>query len=196
MNRRKFVLIAALLAAYALGCLALALALPAMRPASGDLGLLSGDSQLPDMLAIGDIPTRKQTFIDTLLPLIRQKNRQLQSWRQQLLQWQGQVEAGEPLSHLQSIRLRRLQTHYKIARDQSLPKRLEALLKRVDSLPPSLVLAQAAAESGWGTSRLAREGNNVFGLWCFQEGCGLVPERRASRSAPRGAPLRRSGGGR
>jgi uncharacterized FlgJ-related protein len=55
---------------------------------------------------------------------------------------------------------------------------LAALLQRVDTLPVSLVLAQAAIESGWGTSRFAREGNNLFGQWCFDPGCGLVPAAR------------------
>ena len=52
------------------------------------------------------------------------------------------------------------------------------LIRRVDVIPTSLVLAQAANESAWGTSRFAREGNNIFGQWCFDEGCGLVPNRR------------------
>ncbi|WP_172408431.1 glucosaminidase domain-containing protein [Marinobacter sp. es.048] len=48
--------------------------------------------------------------------------------------------------------------------------------------PPSLALAQAANESAWGTSGFAREGNNFFGQWCFEKGCGLVPgERPAGR---------------
>ena len=42
----------------------------------------------------------------------------------------------------------------------------------------SLALAQAAKESGWGTSRFAREANNLFGEWCFDPGCGLVPQNR------------------
>ncbi len=52
------------------------------------------------------------------------------------------------------------------------------LLTRVDVLPPSLVLAQSANESAWGTSRFAREGNNFFGQWCFTRGCGMVPRAR------------------
>ncbi|MBT8145319.1 MAG: glucosaminidase domain-containing protein, partial [Gammaproteobacteria bacterium] len=51
-------------------------------------------------------------------------------------------------------------------------------LKRVDKIPAPLALAQAANESAWGTSRFALEGNNVFGQWCFDEGCGIVPKRR------------------
>lgn len=51
-------------------------------------------------------------------------------------------------------------------------------LKRVDVIPADLVLTQAAKESGWGTSRFAREGNNYFGQWCYTAGCGLVPGAR------------------
>lgn len=60
-------------------------------------------------------------------------------------------------------------THYEMVKE---------LMRRVDVIPTSLVLAQAANESGWGTSRFAREGNNIFGQWCFDEGCGLVPNAR------------------
>ena len=56
---------------------------------------------------------------------------------------------------------------------------IDELLVRVDIIPVSLALAQAANESAWGTSRFAREGNNIFGQWCFDEGCGLVPGQRA-----------------
>jgi Bax protein len=56
---------------------------------------------------------------------------------------------------------------------------ISRLLHRVDVLPPSLVLAQAANESAWGTSRFAQKGNNLFGQWCYTEGCGLVPANRS-----------------
>jgi Bax protein len=52
------------------------------------------------------------------------------------------------------------------------------LLQRVDVVPVSLVVAQAANESAWGKSRFAREGNNLFGIWCYTEGCGIVPKLR------------------
>lgn len=48
------------------------------------------------------------------------------------------------------------------------------LLKRVDIVPPSLAVAQAAEESGWGTSRFARKGNALFGQWDFS-GNGMKP---------------------
>lgn len=60
---------------------------------------------------------------------------------------------------------------------------VKELMRRVDVIPTSLVLAQAANESGWGTSRFAREGNNIFGQWCFDEGCGLVPNKRGDEAS-------------
>lgn len=49
---------------------------------------------------------------------------------------------------------------------------------RVDTIPENMVLIQAANETGWGSSRFAREGMNFFGQWCFKKGCGLVPQSR------------------
>lgn len=56
---------------------------------------------------------------------------------------------------------------------------LDELLTRVDTIPEDLVLIQAANETGWGSSRFAREGMNFFGQWCFKKGCGLVPQSRS-----------------
>ncbi|MFO7606267.1 MAG: glucosaminidase domain-containing protein [Desulfurivibrionaceae bacterium] len=56
-------------------------------------------------------------------------------------------------------------------------RRAVELVRRVDLLPLSIILAQAAIESSWGTSRFAREGNNLFGVWTWGEK-GIVPESR------------------
>lgn len=50
--------------------------------------------------------------------------------------------------------------------------------KRIDVIPVSLAIAQAALESGWGKSRFAREANNLFGHWTYS-GVGLMPQNRA-----------------
>lgn len=50
--------------------------------------------------------------------------------------------------------------------------------KRIDVIPTSLALSQAALESGWGKSRFAREANNLFGHWSYS-GVGLMPQNRA-----------------
>jgi Bax protein len=53
----------------------------------------------------------------------------------------------------------------------------DRLRERVDAVPPSLALAQAAIESGWGGSRFAQSGNALFGQWTWK-GQGIVPSRR------------------
>jgi Bax protein len=53
----------------------------------------------------------------------------------------------------------------------------KSYLKHIDIVPPSLALAQAAVESGWGKSRFVKEANNVFGQWTYT-GKGLIPASR------------------
>ncbi len=62
--------------------------------------------------------------------------------------------------------------------DKSFKQIVGELLIKIDEVPPSLVVAQAINESGWGRSRFAQEANNLFGMWCYTPGCGLVPARR------------------
>lgn len=51
----------------------------------------------------------------------------------------------------------------------------DSLLLRVDVIPIKLVMAQVIIESGWGSSRFAKEANNYFGIHCYTPGCGLKP---------------------
>ena len=62
--------------------------------------------------------------------------------------------------------------------DKSFKRIVGDLLIKIDEVPPSLVVAQAINESGWGRSRFAQEANNLFGMWCYTPGCGMVPARR------------------
>lgn len=135
---------------------------------------------LPDMRAIDQVDERKTTFVEFLLPLIDERNQTLLAERERLARWhsryleQGQLSRGEVLA------LQRLANRKRLEYAPQEPDFWLTLDRRLDRLPPSLVLAQAAKESGWGQSRFAREGNNLFGQWCFQEGCGIVPGRRAA----------------
>ncbi len=54
---------------------------------------------------------------------------------------------------------------------------VEKLLRRVNVIPVSLILAQGALESSWGTSRFSREGNSLFGLWTWRDD-GIIPTHR------------------
>jgi uncharacterized FlgJ-related protein len=54
---------------------------------------------------------------------------------------------------------------------------LDELWHRVDIIPASLALSQAAEESGWGTSRFAAQGNALFGQWTWGK-AGMKPEEQ------------------
>lgn len=117
---------------------------------------------LPDDLdSLDQIDTKKQVFLRLMLPLILVVNEEIAEDRARLeAMHQGKAARDEGwLSELAQ-------------RYQSPSTDLAALLRRVDVIPPSLALAQAVEESGWGTSRFVREGNNLFG----QVGGDITPE--------------------
>lgn len=135
----------------------------------------------PDFTGFRDVQARKRAFYDYLLPKIHEANEEVMREREWLAALSDQLVFGVPLSVSQADALSLIERRY-LVRDiaQTDLDRVEYLLTRVDIVPASLVLAQAAKESGWGTSRFAREGNNFFGIWCFYEGCGLTPLRRTA----------------
>lgn len=123
------------------------------------------------------IPTKKQEFFDFLRPVVRAENSRIRSQRAHLRELLEALEADESLSAGDREWLARMANRYRVQVDEPLA-RARALLTRVDIIPVPLALAQAALESAWGQSRFAREANNLFGEWCFEPGCGLVPQQR------------------
>ena len=94
------------------------------------------------------------------------------------------LEKKDVLSNFDKIYLQGLSAKYKLGKDKSVSdidkQIIIKLLIKVDVIPPALILAQAANESAWGTSRFALQANNYFGIWCFSKGCGLVPNARTN----------------
>jgi len=130
---------------------------------------------IPDFAAIHDIPKKKRAFFTWLTPIVQAENGRLMQLRRRLLK----------LRSLRTLRpkdltfLRKLATDYRVTwRPEQMEWVQRQLRLRVDSVPLDLVLTQAAIESAWGQSRFAKEGNNLFGEWCFTAGCGLIPKRR------------------
>jgi len=145
--------------------LTLAVALPPSRPGAGDLPAF--DQQ--------DTASRKQAFFDYLRPIARYHNARIAKERETLLA----LAADDSPGWLARWRLRSLADAYGVDMDQSDYDEVIRLLKRrIDVVPVSLVLVQAAKESAWGRSRFARKGNALFGEWCFTRGCGMVPGAR------------------
>ncbi len=120
-------------------------------------------------------PERKAAFFDFVRPLIESENERVWRDRQRLIA----IDANGSPSFFDRRWLKRIATDYGVKEaNPTDPAFVENLLLRIDTVPLSLALAQSAKESGWGTSRFARDGNNLFGEWCFDEGCGLVPNAR------------------
>lgn len=122
---------------------------------------------------------KKQLFFKSILPMILLANNEIRRERQQVKEFKRLLDQGQPLEEPQLKVLARLKKRYEInSRNASLPAVVDNLLRRVDIIPPELVLAQAANESAWGTSRFTRLANNLFGEWTFKPGAGIVPEDR------------------
>lgn len=111
------------------------------------------------------VQKKKALFFRLLGPLVLRANELIQEERSWLVEQKG----AEP-----SPRIQLVYEHYRV-RDGD----FDELLARVDSVPVSLVLAQAAEESGWGTSRFATLGNALFGQWTYDE--GIEPLQRRTK---------------
>ena len=126
-------------------------------------------TKLPrDLKTLGDTKKKRELFIKIVLPLILDENEKITQDREKLFKILGKNfnTVGE------RVWLKRRFREYKIA-DQDLAK----LKMRMDIIPVSLALAQAANESGWGTSRFALEGNALFGQWTWSKK-GISPKNK------------------
>ena len=123
-----------------------------------------------------DVKLKKQIFFRAIGPLALRSNELIMQDREKLLDL---LLKQDKLSAAERDWLNQLATNYGIdaAAYPDKNELEEALLPRVDIIPPSLVLAQAAEESGWGTSRFAATGNALFGQWTWG-GDGIRPEQQ------------------
>ena len=126
-------------------------------------------TKLPkDIKTLGDTKKKRELFIKIVLPLILDENSKITEDRKKLFKILGKNfnTVGE------RVWLKRRFKEYKID-DRDLSK----LKMRMDIIPVSIALAQAANESGWGTSRFALEGNALFGQWTWSKK-GISPKNK------------------
>ena len=137
-----------------------------------NFGLLS----LPkDLSSIEPTSRRKAIFLSSILPLIVKSNINILDDRKKLCQAikSNDVKTKLEIAQKYFIDLSKIE---KIMIDKE-------LLRKIDAVPISLVLAQAAAESGWGTSRFALEGNALFGQWTWDKSKGIEPKFASDQKA-------------
>jgi Bax protein len=135
---------------------------------------------IPDFSKIENIAERKAVFFSYLSEQAQPINVVIAKERGLLFTFNTQ----STFSTKDKIIINNLAKKYKEAALQknsnivNIKKLIANLLLKVDQIPIALVLAQAANESAWGTSRFARQANNYFGIWCFTKGCGVIPKFR------------------
>ena len=130
---------------------------------------------LPADLATIAADQRKSLFFRALLPMVLAENERISEQRNRLM---NALDANTPRPRHQIV-LSRLTEAYGVDGDPLAVETQAALKDAVDEVPVALALAQAAKESGWGTSRFAIEGNNLFGQWTWTASRGLKPKDRA-----------------
>ena len=133
-------------------------------------------SSLPDdFMEIKSVNERKKLFINTLLPIIYSENLKILEDRKKILDWWNESQGENFSRDFWPSWLFELSEKYETS-----DSNLGNLLMKVDVIPISMALAQAAIESGWGTSRYLREGNAIYGQYTFEKDKGIRPERRES----------------
>ena len=128
-----------------------------------------------DMSNIQRPKQKKEIFFKAILPVILRANNKIIKDRERLLRIKIEINRLLDLNVLDKIWLAAMSDKYKTRRDD-----VHQLLLKVDVIPPSIALAQAAEESGWGTSRFAIEGNALFGQWTYGKSHSLIPLGRDS----------------
>ncbi len=123
-------------------------------------------TQFPkDLDEIQSVKLKKETFIKIVLPLIVAENEKILDDRNKLIK----ILSRKITTDNEKQWLRQKFLEYKVKKGS-----VEKLKIRMDIIPTSIALAQAAKESGWGTSRFALEGNAIFGQWTWS-GSGIAP---------------------
>ena len=131
--------------------------------------------QIPESHVTLTVKRQKESFVGITLPLILAANEEISQRRKAI---ERAVMQGDQATVERWARLYRIETGDKPIADIE-----RQLLLRADFVPVSLALAQAAIESGWGTSRFALQGNALFGQWAWQKDAGLKPARASNSEA-------------
>ncbi len=131
-------------------------------------------ADLPDFDRYQDVNEKKDAFFSFIYPRIVLANSRILIERQYL----ETLSRKDTLSESEISWLGKQAERLRVDEEPGSDEMFRRLLSRLDVIPPSLILAQAANESAWGTSRFALKGNNLFGQWCFSRGCGMVPQSR------------------
>ena len=149
----------------------------AWPPASGKTVPRIAIEALPaDLDSVASTSHKKSLFFRALLPIILAENDYVRQERTYALHL---LENGVPvIGSAERVWLDERVKRYRIRGSLDYVAVRKQLMLRLDVVPTSLALAQAASESGWGVSRFAQEGNNLFGHVTASENKGMLPAAR------------------
>ena len=130
-----------------------------------------------DLSEIEELGARKRLFFAAMLPASLQVNEEIRETRKRLSAIEACRQAGYAQAPPIQDWLTGLGKRYRTYGEAS------ALLRKIAEIPPSLALAQAAFESGWGTSSPAQSINSLFGQYAVDQGVAAAKEKTAPRLA-------------
>jgi uncharacterized FlgJ-related protein len=123
----------------------------------------------------GPVAAKKQLFVRLMLPLVLKANERVLAERARIRSLRNRVER---LNGPERAWLMETAAKYRAAAESPRQIDFAALLRRADVVPPSLAITQSILESGWGTSRFARQGNALFGQRTWSAGTrGMDPQK-------------------
>ena len=125
-----------------------------------------------EIVKIENTKKRKELFIQIILPLVIDENNSIKLDRMKLF---------SILNKSKNTKTEQVWLNMKFKQYGVVNKDLSTLKIRMDEVPVSMAIAQAAKETGWGTSRFAQEGNALFGQWTWS-GRGIKPADAESDS--------------
>lgn len=149
-------------------------------------GVRAGERDVPhvflaslpaDLATMEASAQRKDMFVAMILPLVLRANDEIAANRARLMEIVARVNAEARLAAEDRLWLIAIGERY-----ETDPTDLVELSRRIDVVPPSLALAQAAEESGWGTSRFAHQGNALFGQRAVGANASVEGLKPAQRS--------------
>ncbi|MEK6749375.1 MAG: glucosaminidase domain-containing protein [Pseudomonadota bacterium] len=135
----------------------------------------------PDFATLNNVELKKSLFLRTLLPIVVAEIDRV-AYQRKLVDFLWRPEAVTDIADYRAV-VSSIAQRYRISGDLPNSQRGN-LMWRLDILPVAMVLAQAALESGWGTSKYALENNNLFGIY--------TPLAQGGRAIKRYASLRAS----
>ncbi|MBU0925612.1 glucosaminidase domain-containing protein [bacterium] len=128
---------------------------------------------------ISDINEAKNYFFNHMYEIIAKENNKIKNERHFVKDILSSNILNIDFDSPSFLKLLEIKQKYKIKHIYT----LQEYLKKVDIVPPSLAIAQAAVESAWGKSRFVKEASNIFGHWTYNPEIGLIPKKRSLGSS-------------